>query len=171
MLGGWVWGTDYHGVVLCTLAYGGPTKWRTTNRCILTVEVGRIKGRDTVTKCQHCSNFGPDCACGTPAGVMSKIKYRDRKIYVDPEGTYLQVQGDGWTGRKWTLSKHMTVSELVQTAFMACLAWEEHECREEFRYKGQAVFGPHFHVEALVKLCEQGQLQYRAAVPQADGVS
>lgn len=53
------------------------------------------------------------------------------------------------TGRKWRLSEHMTRSEIVQTAFLAVLTAEEHEAREQFLYKGRAIFGPHFDVENL----------------------
>lgn len=55
-------------------------------------------------------------------------------------------------GRKWYLSPHMTRSEVVATAFKAILTAEEHEVREHFKYKGAAVFGPHFNVERLVEL-------------------
>lgn len=121
-----------------------------------------------VEKCQHCSGFGPNCDCSTPEGIVKRIEYKDLKILVGhglSGSKYLQVRQDchpHWTGRKWRLSPHMTRSEIVQTAFMACLAWEEHECREAFKYKGQAVFGPHFNVEALVRLAEQGQFEERS---------
>ena len=51
--------------------------------------------------------------------------------------------------RKWQLSQHMTKSELVQTALKCVLTSLEHEAREQFKYKGQAVFGPHFDVDKL----------------------
>ena len=54
--------------------------------------------------------------------------------------------------RKWMMSKHMTKSEVVQTALMATLAAIEHEARENFRYCGRTIFGPHFDVVALTKL-------------------
>ena len=41
---------------------------------------------------------------------------------------------------------------MIQTAFKAVLTAEEHETREAFRYKGQAIFAPHYNVEALVAL-------------------
>jgi hypothetical protein len=52
-------------------------------------------------------------------------------------------------GRKWILSKHMTKSEVVTTAFKAVMTAEEHEIREKFRYGGRMIFGPHFNVDAL----------------------
>lgn len=58
------------------------------------------------------------------------------------------------TTRKWRLSRHMTTSELVQTALKCVLTSVEHEAREQFRYRGAAIFGPHFDVEGLVALCD-----------------
>lgn len=58
--------------------------------------------------------------------------------------------GPPHTGRKWYISKYMTTSEIVQTALMAILAYEEHEVRERFHYKGERPFGPHVDVEALL---------------------
>jgi hypothetical protein len=65
-------------------------------------------------------------------------------------------------GRKWFLSAHMTRSEIVQTALMAALAAVEHEAREDFRYRGQAVFAPHFDVEALRLLASENRVEVRA---------
>lgn len=59
-----------------------------------------------------------------------------------------------WRGRKWLLSPHMTKDEIVQTALMATLAAVEHEAREKFKYKGAAIFGPHFNVDRLATLAE-----------------
>lgn len=66
--------------------------------------------------------------------------------YVDPS------IGPEANGRKWRISEHATKSEVVQTAFMAYLAWLEHEARETFRYRGEAIFGPHFDVDTLAVL-------------------
>lgn len=56
--------------------------------------------------------------------------------------------------RKWLLSPQMTDSEVVQTVFKLCATSMEHRLREHFLYKGKRVYGPHFDVEDLVKLCE-----------------
>lgn len=64
-------------------------------------------------------------------------------------------------GRKWRVSEHMTNSEVVQTIFMAIMAAMEHEIREDFKYRGEAIFGPHYDVEALVGLCKANGLEYR----------
>jgi hypothetical protein len=63
--------------------------------------------------------------------------------------------------RKWFLSVHMTKSELVQTALKAALTAVEHESRERFLYKGQPIFGPHFDIEELAKLCGSGAWEVR----------
>lgn len=57
----------------------------------------------------------------------------------------------------------MTRSELVQTAFLACLTAEEHECREGFLYKEQRIFGPHFNVDELAELAARGANEMRPA--------
>ena len=63
--------------------------------------------------------------------------------------------------RKWYLSEHMTESELVQTSFKCVLTAIEHEAREQFKYKGQAIFGPHFNVNDLVDLAAAGRKDVR----------
>lgn len=63
--------------------------------------------------------------------------------------------------RKWLLSAHMTRSELVQTAFKCVLTSLEHEAREQFKYDGAPIFGPHFDVATLVILCACGEPDVR----------
>lgn len=53
--------------------------------------------------------------------------------------------------RKWWVSRHATKSEVVQTALKAVLTALEHEARENFRYRGQAIFAPHFDVDDLAE--------------------
>lgn len=55
-------------------------------------------------------------------------------------------------GRWWRLSPHMTDGEILQTALMAVLAFEEHEIREKFKVDGVSVFDPHYDIEALIAL-------------------
>lgn len=63
--------------------------------------------------------------------------------------------------RKWKLSPHMTKSEVIQTAFKCALTSAEHRCREHFRYKGSAVYSPHYDVDELEKLCKAHKFDYR----------
>ena len=108
--------------------------------------------------------------------IVRQLSYKPGwKIYIwEPtEGDlYLQVtfsspctvtgEKEEQFGRKWRISKYMTKSEVVLTAFKAVLAAEEHECRERFRYRGEAILGPHFDVDSLVELCRNESYDRRA---------
>jgi hypothetical protein len=59
------------------------------------------------------------------------------------------VNGELQRGRKWLLSTHMMDEEVVQTALMAVLAFEEHEAREAFLFDGKRLFSPHKSLAAL----------------------
>ena len=59
------------------------------------------------------------------------------------------------------LSPEMTRSEVVQTVFKCALTSMEHRTREFFHYRGRAVFGPHFDVEALWQLCADERMDHR----------
>src|SRR6478609_3499648 len=82
-------------------------------------------------------------------GVTYKPGYRLllRRDELVPNGRwYFQVEcdrldaitGEPGTGRggKAYLSPHVSRSELVQTAFGLLKSFEEHECREFFRFQG-----------------------------------
>lgn len=97
--------------------------------------------------------------------VVGRIRYKNWEFYIgEPRRgpMWLQVRfpaPDSETaevtiqhGRKWQLSPHMTVSEIVTTALKAVLTAEEHETREQFTYRGAMVFGPHVDVETLVTI-------------------
>jgi hypothetical protein len=95
--------------------------------------------------------------------ILASCKAPEITFLVKPTDScvYLQVQFTAWDtadrskpaaewrGRKWSLSPHMTRSELIRTAFMAYHAALEHEARESFTYDGRAVFGPHIDVDVL----------------------
>jgi len=107
--------------------------------------------------------------------IIADVGYKNWTIDVTEEAGHAYLQVCFWTrnvktgvtayqqGRKWRISAHMTKSELVQTAMAAVLMAEEHEARENFTYRGRAVFGPHFDVEALGTLVDMGTLDVRAA--------
>lgn len=95
---------------------------------------------------------------------------RDKK---DPQGRiYFQVECDRpdiftremgvGRGGKAYLSEHMNESELVRLAFGLFRAYEEHETREWFLYKGRAVFGPHIDINALWEAADR--LDFRESV-------
>ena len=110
--------------------------------------------------------------------VLSRVEYPGYRIVAHwdvGDDYYLQISCfEGicnvtkkplvWTGRKWRLSKHMTDGEVVQTAFAAVMAANEHETREKFTYRGASIFDPHYDIEKLVALRMQPDaLKERAA--------
>lgn len=109
------------------------------------------------------------------AEVLKECRFGELKFLVRMDGQrpYLQLVADEmdphtgqpkqWQGRKWLLSFHMTRSELVQTLFKAVLTFIEHEVREQFTYRGVAIFDPHYDVEKLVLLrAQQDALDVRS---------
>lgn len=100
--------------------------------------------------------------------ALSQVRYLDWGFNVLTRGDdlFLQVEfiaPDVVTGhpsvqrgRKWLLSQHMVPSEVVTTAFKAVLTAVEHEARESFTYRGEAVMGPHFDVDELVLMLRLG---------------
>jgi len=107
--------------------------------------------------------------------ILEDITYKNWRFVVNTkrsDGVYLQVKFDDvdidtgnmgeQSGRKWYISPFSTKSEVIQTALKACLTAEEHECREKFKYKNTAIFGPHLNVDELVEFCKQTRLDRRA---------
>ncbi len=109
-------------------------------------------------RCGEVHNHPNECA--RPSTVMKNLCYRDWNFDVADDESWLRVRfhvdGKEQKGRKWRLSPHMLKSEVVQTALMAVLYAEEHEAREHFLYRGEAIFGPHYNVDRLLELCHQG---------------
>lgn len=97
--------------------------------------------------------------------LMELVEFPNREYIVteSAERYYLQLKYfavDAVTGeerenftRKWNLSGHMTDSEVMNTAFKATLTSMEHETREFFKYRGRAIYGPHFDIDKLWELC------------------
>lgn len=96
---------------------------------------------------------------------LANVKFMDYTLNVRESHGEVFLQAvynelDTYTGkpewqftRKWLLSPYMTESEIVQTAFKCCLTSMEHRTREAFKYHGARIFGPHFDVNDLVRLC------------------
>lgn len=80
-------------------------------------------------------------------------------VFVEPD--IVSGKPETQSTRKWKLSEHMTKSEFIQTMFKLCVTSAEHRCREHFRYKGSAVYSPHFDVDALESLCKLKAFDYR----------
>lgn len=60
------------------------------------------------------------------------------------------VWGYGYGGRR-RLDPKSTRSDIVRNVFAAYKAYEEHECREFFRFRGEQVFGPHMDLDDLAQ--------------------
>jgi hypothetical protein len=97
--------------------------------------------------------------------ILADVTFQDWDFLIAPmgEGFFLQVQflakdntdpfDVSWSkqkGRKWYISRFATDAEVVQTALKATLSAQEHEVREQFLYKGKAIFGPHLNLERLL---------------------
>jgi hypothetical protein len=76
------------------------------------------------------------------------------QVECDRPDAYTGLPGVGHGGKAY-LSEHMTDGEIVRRAFALFMAYEEHECREGFRWRGRAVFGPHIATEALWSVADQ----------------
>lgn len=94
--------------------------------------------------------------------IVGRCKFNDWSlgVYWDGPRPYLQLrftEADNtapevaceFSGRKWFLSPYMTTSEIVGTCFKAVMTAVEHETREQFKYKGRAIFAPHINVDVL----------------------
>lgn len=101
--------------------------------------------------------------------IVNLCSFEDWLLEVKQDGTrpYLQVHcingrdadtglPTEWTGRKWLLSPYMCRNEIVATAFKAVLTAIEHEVRENFRYRGVAIFNPHLDPDKLVDFVSNG---------------
>jgi len=105
--------------------------------------------------------------------IVDKIQYKDWRIRIgqNEEHFFLQILFDAPDNhtsvieeqrcRKWQLSVHMTVSEVVRTAYKAVVGAEEHEIGEHFTYKGELIFNPHVDVETLVDIINRDRLDTR----------
>lgn len=83
--------------------------------------------------------------------VLADITCGDLRFATD--GMKLRIEdASGWTGRWWLIEDGATESDVVRTAFKAALTWEEHELRERFRYRGNAVFGPHMDLDQITRM-------------------
>lgn len=95
--------------------------------------------------------------------LVSRITYKKGWIikYYPQKGNYLQLSVKGtcsitgkpvkWVSGKKHLSEFMCEQEVVGVCFALIKAAEEHEMREFFRYKGSAIFNPHFCPSALAE--------------------
>lgn len=107
--------------------------------------------------------------CKSPG--MEFYTYSLTRDHIEGDHYYLQVEFDSYNswdqtttkqkGRKWLLSEHMTKNEIVQTCFLAVMTAVEHELRENFRYKGRPIFGPHWDPNVLWEMSRKRNLDLR----------
>lgn len=105
--------------------------------------------------------------------ILNNISYKDWDIVLREKDSvpYLQVQfyaPDSFTGeierqycRKWMLSRFMTDSEIVRTAFKAVEAAVLHELQEDFRFMDEPVYRPHFDIYSLWQLSINNHIDKR----------
>lgn len=102
--------------------------------------------------------------------IVAELSYKPKfsfRVEEDGDKRFIQVCEDAICnrtrkpydskGRKWIWSPWMVKSEIVSTCFMACMAYEEHETRENFKYKGESIYDPHYAVDALWELRRSGE--------------
>lgn len=86
-----------------------------------------------------------------PAHAYTTDEYQVRIISGPTVDNMTGYKIDGWNGRWWRLSQHMTKGEVVQTVFKATLTAVEYEVRETFLYRGVSVLDPHYDIDQLVE--------------------
>ncbi len=103
--------------------------------------------------------------------IIDRIEYLDWEIRLRSDGPrpYLQIFGHGpnpkndmieedWSGRKWFISPHMCINEIIRTAYKAIDCAVQHEMNEMFLYKGQPVFTPHMDYDEIAEIMEDHSL-------------
>lgn len=95
------------------------------------------------------------------SNVVRKVTYKDWIFRIFRKGSGFLVQPifvgpDAETGkvaiqtcRKWYISSHACLAEIVRTMYMAVEAAEFHEFQERFKFNGKAIFSPHINPEGL----------------------
>lgn len=105
--------------------------------------------------------------------ILKQVEFEDYEFHFENRGDHfvlfakyreldIVTHTETWqTTRKWFISRFVSKSEFVQTAFKLCITSMEHRTREAFKYKGKRVFGPHFDVDALWDVCNDKKFDYR----------
>lgn len=95
-----------------------------------------------------------------------ELRLRAQWMGLDVVTGKLELQKSRW----WPLSKHMTPTEIFQTALLCVLKAEEHEIREQFQYwchtagdsgtgSWTAPYNSHIHIDALARMSEELDLR------------
>lgn len=116
----------------------------------------------------------------TIRNLIADITFNDWQYYITLDGNrpFLQIKffaPCNMTGvtelqscRKWVLSYHMTDDEIVATALKATLTALEHEAREQFKWRGQPIFRPHYNIYELHKLSSRNATEKREPMKKVD---
>jgi hypothetical protein len=105
------------------------------------------------------------------ASIFDDVTYKDYMFHAMQTSEHFEVKATFIGGdltkpsltptlqhtRKWVVSRFASRSEVVQTLFKLVVTSEEHEAREAFRYRGKAIFGPHFSVDTLHQICGKAE--------------
>lgn len=97
------------------------------------------------------------------AQLVEWCKYPGFTFHTRPQGdgllAWAAFTGDGqeWTTRRQYLNPRMTRGEVVQTMLLIVLIAVEHEAREHFTFRGDAVYAPHFDPEDLRRLTPEAR--------------
>ena len=106
--------------------------------------------------------------------LIAEVSFNDWKFILRKDGSrpYLQIRFDApcnmtgvmeeQAGRKWLLSYHMTDDEIVATALKATLTAVEHEAREQFKWRKEPIYRPHYSIYELHALSSRGATTKRA---------
>jgi len=103
----------------------------------------------------------------TVADVLRSVDFPGYDWYVTADGSGVRIHArfmapcnvsggepEEQRTRRWGIRPGASDSEIVATAFKCVLTSMEHETREQFQYKGRAVFGPHMDVEQLWSIAQ-----------------
>ena len=107
--------------------------------------------------------------------IIGQISFQDRKFRVLEKGdgfllqmTYLEpdVRKFGsppvlQSTRKYYISPYMSVSEVVETAWLMVQRSQLHIASEHFTYQGRRVYSQHFDVNRRIDMCDKNQFDER----------
>lgn len=105
--------------------------------------------------------------------LLNQIKYKDWNFrlldkgdgfllqveFMAPDSTRATVKPVLQRGRKWYVSQHSCVGEIVRTAYKAIEAAELHEIQENFKFMGKRIFDPHLNPIDLASHIDFGDIR------------
>ena len=108
--------------------------------------------------------------------IVSELEFMDRKFLLLEKGDGYLLQLSYYEAdvtrpgsepvlqksRKWYVSPYSTRTEIVETAYAACLRSMRHVVREHFLFRGRRVMSPHFDIEARLEMCDEERYDTRA---------